>query len=356
VSPDPRASPGRVFDGHNDLLYELAYAGAEWFAGGRDAGHIDLPRLRAADLAAGLFAVFARDPEWRSEWWEPVPTAGGGYRIADLPAISPSVATAEAFAQIDIGWSLLQDYPEDLVLLTTREHLDASLADPRVGIVLHLEGADPIGGDLGELEHFHTAGVRSLGLAWSRPNRFAHGVPFRFPSSPDTGPGLTADGARLVARCQELGIVVDLAHLNERSFWDVAAICEAPLVVSHAAAHALCPSSRNLTDAQLDRIGASGGLVGVNFNVRDLRPDGREDPDTPLELIAEHIEYIASRIGIGHVAFGSDLDGATMPAAFGDVTGFGALLNCLRRRGHDEQAIDKLAHGNWLRVLGATFR
>src|SRR5205085_1330685 len=125
----------------------------------------------------------------------------------------------------------------------------------RVAAILHLEGADPLAPDLSDLESWYARGLRSLGLVWSRGNAFAEGVPFRFPASPDTGPGLTAAGRELVRRCNELGILVDVSHLNEAGFWDVAGSSSSPLVATHSNAHALCASTRNLTDAQLDAIG-----------------------------------------------------------------------------------------------------
>ncbi len=127
------------------------------------------------------------------------------------------------------------------------------------------------------LDVFHAAGLRSLGPVWSRPNAFAHGVPFDFPRGPDTGPGLTAAGKRLVQACNRLGVLVDLSHLNEAGFWDVARISDAPLVATHSCAWALASSPRNLTDAQLDAIRASGGIVGINFHKGFLRADGDAD-------------------------------------------------------------------------------
>ena len=157
--------------------------------------------------------------------------------------------------------------------------------------------------------------------------------PFVWPSSPDTGPGLTDAGHALVRRCAELGIVVDLSHLNEAGFWDVERAELGPLVASHSGAHALCPSSRNLTDQQLDAIGASGGLVGIVFACPFLRPDFADDPDTPLELIARHAAYVAERIGVEHVGLGSDFDGATIPDEVGDVAGIPKVLRRARRSG-----------------------
>ena len=107
--------------------------------------------------------------------------------------------------------------------------------------VLHIEGAEAIDPELEALEVFYAAGLRSLGPVWSRPNVFGHGVPFRFPSSPDTGPGLTDAGKELVRACNRLRIMLDLTHLNEAGFWDVAALTDAPLVATHSNVHALCP-------------------------------------------------------------------------------------------------------------------
>jgi membrane dipeptidase len=191
---------------------------------------------------------------------------------------------------------------------------------------------------------------------WSRATDFGHGVPFISPSSPDTGPGLTTAGEALVRRCAELGILVDLSHLNEAGFWDVAGLDVGPLIASHAAAHALCPTSRNLTDRQLDAIGSSGGLVGIVYACAFLRPDFADDPDTPIELIAEHARYIADRIGVEHVGLGSDFDGTTVPAELGDVAGVPKVLDALRAAGFGNEDVAAIAWDNWRRVLDAWWR
>src|SRR5262249_13192549 len=135
----------------------------------------------------------------------------------------------------------------------------------RVTVIMHMEGAEALSTDLSDLEEWYGRGLRSLGPVWSRPNAFGEGVPFAFPSTPDTGPGLTPAGRNLVNACNRLGILVDCSHLTEAGFWDVASLSLVPLVATHSNAHALCRSSRNLTDAQLDAIGESGGVVGINF-------------------------------------------------------------------------------------------
>jgi membrane dipeptidase len=129
-----------------------------------------------------------------------------------------------------------------------------------------------------------------------------------------------------------------------------------PLVATHSNAHALCPSTRNLTDEQLDAIGASAGVVGVNFGVTFLRADGgRLADETGLDEIVRHVRYLADRIGVDHVAFGSDFDGALLPTALGGVAGLPRLVDALRAAGFDEPAVAKITHENWLRVLDATW-
>jgi membrane dipeptidase len=229
------------------------------------------------------------------------------------------------------------------------------LDGPGLAAVLHLEGAEPIGTGLDELDVLHAAGMRSLGLVWSRPNAFATGVPFAFPGSPDQGPGLTDAGRALVRACAELRIVVDVSHLNARGFWDVAELSDAPLVASHCGAHALCESPRNLTDDQLRAIGERGGLVGINFHVGFLRADGADDADTPVAAIAAHAAHVAEIAGVEAVGLGSDFDGATMPAEVGDVAGLPRVVEALRKAGFAESELELIAHANWRRVLAATW-
>lgn len=202
---------------------------------------------------------------------------------------------------------------------------------------------------------FYAAGLRSLGLVWSRPNIFAQGVPLRFPGTPDIGAGLTEAGERLVRACNQLGVMIDLSHLTEAGFWDVARVSDAPLVATHSNAHALCTHPRNLTDKQLDAIADSGGMVGVNFGVGFLRADGKWDAEsTGLDEIIRHIHYLIDRMGIDHVGFGSDMDGVRVPKSFADVTGLSELIRLLRASGHDDDSLAKICGQNWIDLLRRT--
>jgi membrane dipeptidase len=337
-----------VFDGHNDALLR---ADAPTLAAGYDAGHVDIPRARAGGLAGGIFAVFV---ESANDVFDAIEVGAGGYTVP-LPQPVPHEDALAAAAASAARLFTLEATGAVRVVRSTAD-LDRSLADGRVAAVLHLEGAEAIDRDLSNLDDWYAAGLRSIGPVWSRPNDFGHGVPFRFPSSPDTGPGLTAAGERLVRRCNALGIAVDVSHLNERGFYDVARISSAPLIASHSGAHALCPSSRNLTDEQLAAVATTGGIVGVVFATAFLRVDGANEADTPLRVIVDHVRYIADLAGVDHVGLGSDFDGARIPSELGDVTGLPRLLDALRADGFTEDEVEKIAWGNWRRVLGASWR
>jgi membrane dipeptidase len=347
----PRTGPGSIpiFDGHNDALTSARHAR---LATGASEGHLDLPRMRAGGVRGGIFAVFT---ESREAHVDPQPQSGGGYVRPLSPRVQHPRAAADAAAVAGRLFRLERD--GHLRIARSIADLDAAAGDDGAPLaVLHLEGAEAIDPRLESLDTWYAAGLRSLGPVWSRPNAFAHGVPFVFPSFPDTGPGLTAAGTRLVRRCAELGIAVDLSHMNEAGFWDVAGLDIGPLMVSHAGAHAISPCSRNLTDRQLDAIASSGGVVGVVFACFFLRPDFANDPETPLQQIVAHVRHIADRAGVEHVAFGSDFDGATIPDALGDIAGYPRLLEALAADGFTPTEIRAIAWDNWRRVLDAWWR
>lgn len=133
-------------------------------------------------------------------------------------------------------------------------------------------------------------------------------------------------------------------------------IRSATLVATHSSAHALCPAARNLTDKQLAAVRETGGVVGVNFSVTELRADGYQDADTPLEVVVRHVDYLVDKLGVDGVAFGSDFDGATLPQGLKDVTGFPKLITELRQHGYDDVTLRKLCSENWLSVLRCTWK
>jgi membrane dipeptidase len=345
-----------IFDGHNDALTNPDHAD---LAGGRDGGDLDLPRMREGGVRGGIFAVFTPSPG-EEDHAAPASFGGagdGGYFAEPLAAEASHEAVA-ADATAAAGRLLRLEREGQVRLAREIETVDAAFADEETppAVVLHLEGAEAIDPGLEALDQWYAAGLRSLGPVWSRPNAFATGVQFAFPSSPDIGPGLTDAGRALVARCAELGILVDLSHLNEAGFWDVAGAEPGPLVASHSGAHAVAAASRNLTDEQLDAIGKSDGLVGIVYAAPFIRPDFKDDPDFPLSLIAAHARHVADRIGPRHVGLGSDFDGATMPAALGGVVGMQKLVAALEEAGFEGEELEGVCWRNWRRVLDAWWR
>ena len=349
-----------ILIGHNDTLLNLYLPergeGRTFFTRS-DIGHIDLPRAREGGLGGGFFAIFVppdplTQPLSRAE---PIKTSTG-YEMPLASGIDQSYAQRTTMAMIANLFRLEAESDGQVKVVRTVDELTTCLRDGVLAAILHFEGAEAIDPGLDALEVFYQAGLRSLGIVWSRPNAFANGVPFKFPHSPDTGPGLTDAGRELVRACNRLGIMLDLSHLNEQGFWDVAAFSDAPLVATHSNAHTLCPTTRNLTDKQLDAIKESEGMVGLNFAVTDLREDGWNDADTPLEVMVRHIDYLVEHLGIDCVGLGTDFDGATIPQAIRDVTGLPKLINALRERGYDDAALRKLAYENWIRVPGKTWK
>jgi membrane dipeptidase len=362
----------QIFDGHNDVVSKLlnderararelitegqSSGGRAFFERGTE-GHIDLPRAREGGFAGGLFSIYV-GPDAQAP-----PPAGpilGHHSGIDISIKFPrplelGYAQRTSLAQLGVLFRLQRESQGQLRVARTLSDVQSCFDDGALAAVIHFEGAEAIDPQLDMLEVFYAAGLRSLGPVWSRPNDFGEGVPFLFPHSPDTGPGLTDAGKALVRACNELGILVDLSHMNAKGFWDVEKLSTAPLVASHSNAHALTPTPRNLTDRQLEAIRDSGGVVGVNFAIGFLG-DGRDDPATPISRIVEHFTYLAERMGVDHVGFGADLDGAQIPKAVGDVAGLPRVVDGLRAAGFDDADVQKLTHGNWLRVLGQTWK
>jgi len=347
-----------VFDGHNDILLKLLRLPAEardaaWLEG-NGSGHLDLPRMQRGGFAGGFFAIYIPSPHNGVDYDTLMDTPPYDVALPDLIGAEAAQPTALAMAGILLRMERISGGA--FRVCRSAAEVRAAVAAGTVAAIMHLEGAEPIGPDLDALHAFHAMGLRSLGPVWSRPTIFGHGVPFRFPGSPDTGPGLTDLGRALVRECNALGVMIDLSHLNEAGFNDVAALSDAPLVATHSNAHALTASTRNLTDRQLAMIADSNGMVGLNFATVFLRPDGRQSADMTWDPVLRHMDHLLERLGEDRLGFGSDFDGATVPQGIGDVAGLPALLDALRAHGYSEPLLQKLAHENWLALLDRTLK
>ena len=345
-----------IFDGHNDTLLSIYHPGRKVersFLERSEHGHIDLPRARAGGLGGGFFAIWVPNV-WSRHHPKPkeVRTAQGvemplPHALDQRYALSYTIMLAARLFELEEAGALK--------VVRSAGEIQSCLDAGVLAAILHVEGAEFVDPEFTALEVLYRAGLRSLGLVWSRPNAFGVGVPFHFPGSPDIGPGLTEAGKALVRACNRRRIVVDLSHLNEKGFWDVEQISDAPLIATHSGAHAMSASPRNLTDKQLDAVRASGGMVGVNFHTGFLRADGDSRQETTVGEIVRHVCYMVERMGIDSVGFGSDFDGAEIPAGIGDVAGLPNLIAALRDHGYDDALLGKLAWGNWLSVLRRTW-
>jgi membrane dipeptidase len=361
-----------IFDGHNDTLINLYLperGGGRSFFEESIIGQIDLPRARKGGLTGGIFSIFTPTPQSSVEAGElhGFQFTQSGYKQTLSSAIDPNYARIFTDAVIDLLFELETSAKGEFSVVKGFSDLENNIHKGVFSAVLHFEGAEAIQEDLSNLEAYFEKGLRALGIVWSRPNAFGCGVHFEYPHSPDTGPGLSTAGKNLVKACNQLGILIDLAHLTEKGFWDVSEISTFPLVVSHTDAYALCPSTRNLTDRQIDAVGESGGVIGINFEPANTSFDGnlvgklpmeslvQQINQAPISQIVKHIDYVVQRIGIDGVAFGSDFDGADMPTELKDASGLPKLIAELSRFGYKEQDIEKIAYKNWLRVLKQTW-
>ncbi len=339
-----------VFDGHNDTLLRLEMARAAGkpisFMNGDDSLHIDLPKAKQGSLAGGLFAMFV----------PPKQEPGQTLKFEDMQRpIDQAHALKETLAMVSCAYRLERESEGAVRICRSSSELDMALQDNVVALMLHIEGAEAIDANFDALEVLYAAGLRSIGPVWSRNNIFAHGVPFDFPGSPDQGPGLTDLGREFVRCCNKMHILIDMSHLNEAGFWDIAKLSTDPLVATHSNVHALSPSPRNLTDRQLDAIAESQGVVGLNYAVGFLRDDGQKyETDTPISLMLAHLDHLLTKLGEEGVALGSDFDGATVPAGIGSAAGNPILIQAMLDHGYGEALVKKIAYQNWLSLLKRT--
>lgn len=335
--------PQKIFDGHNDILLKLLDEckadPVKGFFTPRDGQHIDLQSAQQGGFAGGLFAMFIP------------PEDGKTYEKAP----SQTYAIGETNKMIRLLRDIQEASDGQVKICKSVDEIEDAFASNQMAPVLHIEGAEAVMPDLSNLENLYKEGLRSLGPVWSRENDFAYGVPFKFPASPDTGPGLKEAGVELVKACNELGIAIDLSHINEKGFWDVAKHSDKPLIASHSNAHALCQSTRNLLDTQLDAIKESGGIAGLNFGTIFLNPKGVADSGVPLSTMVDQVRYMVDKMGIDHVGLGSDYDGTGVPTEVDSTAKLPNLVNALSASGFSQEEMDKITHKNWFRVLRETW-
>ena len=349
----------KIFDGHNDVLFRLFLKNKsdvhEDFLLGDNEGHLDLPRIDQAGFSGGFFAIYVPSQEQKIKSAdEPIrydDMKNDSYELPLPNLVDVSIAFPIVLAKIKILKNIEKKSKGKVKICKNAKDLTESILSKQLSVIMHIEGAEAIGDNLENLDTLYDLGLRSIGPVWSRPTIFAHGVPFKFPSTPDTGEGLTNIGKELIKECNRLKMIIDLSHLNEKGFWDIAKISKSPLVATHSNAHSICRHTRNLTDKQLDAIKDTDGMVGVNFAPAFLRPDGKMLADTNLEIIIRHFDYLIEHLGEDRVGFGSDFDGALMPNQIKDVTDLDKIRLLMKNHGYNQELMNKLCQDNWINLI-----
>ena len=346
----------QIFDGHNDVLFRLYLKNKinahEDFLQGDNEGHLDLPRMEEAGFRGGFFAIYVPSPEAKVDSSDkPIrydEMEKDEYSIPLPDLIGSDQALPVVIRKISLLSQIEKHSQGKVKICTSGSDLEKSFQERSLSVLMHIEGAECIDDNFYNLEALYRSGLRSIGPVWSRPTIFGEGVPFAFPDTPDTGKGLTNKGIELIKYCNDLKIIVDNSHLNEKGFWDIAKHSHNPLVATHSNAHQLCPHTRNLTNKQLDAIKETKGMVGVNFAPAFLRPDGKMIAETNIQIVVDHFKYFIDYLGEDCVGLGSDFDGAMMPQDLSSVLGMKKLINLMTDQGFDDHLMKKLCHQNWI--------
>jgi membrane dipeptidase len=297
---------------------------------------VDIAKMQAGSIDLQVFASYTSG----------YAKAGGGQDF--------NRANSRLLALINgVKWTLRKNLQ---TLLPIERHEDIGLAvqSGKIGIMASIEGAysfdDATGVEL--LRQYSDLGIRMLALTWNYSNALGEGVDETYRDGKSSSGGLTALGRSVIAEMNKLGIIVDVSHLNEATFWDVMAVSSAPVIASHSSAYQLCRHVRNLNDSQIQAIAAAGGVIHVNFH----RPFLSADPDSvTIDTLIDHIDHIVDLVGIDFVGLGSDFDGATMPQGLEDASKVPLITRELVSRGYSAEEIKKILGGNASRLFRKVF-
>jgi membrane dipeptidase len=315
-----------VIDAHCDALLAVIGKsqipddlGRRNFLVRNEKSHIDLPKLLEGGVICQFMALFTED--------EDLPDAYS-YTNRVIGEFETIVAASKgAFFPVLKG-----------------SDLDKAFPGKKVGALLSIEGAEALEGRLEALDEFYARGVRALGLSWNRRNPFARGV------RAEGTDGLSALGVELVAKMETKGMIVDVSHLSDQAFDDLAAVARRPFIASHSNSRRLNDHPRNLTDAQIRRIADVGGAVGSVFVPNFV---AKSPTKSFLDHLVDHVDAIVAAGGIECAALGSDFDGyrGVEGHVVADASEFPLVADALLRRGYSQDSVDKIMWKNWYRVI-----
>ena len=301
-----------IVDSHNDTIIAHKRLGIS-LKMRTDKTQVDLPRLREAGVNVSFFAV-------------DVTLAIKNYLTYALDAFG--------FFEKD-----LESSKDEVLIIGTEKDLFETLRKGNLAVILAIENSDAVEGSLNILRMLFKLGVRSIGLTHNPRSLAADGV-----GESRTGGGLTNFGVQLIEEMNNLGILVDLAHISEKGFWDALEVSRKPVIVSHGNCKALCDHRRNLTDEQIRGLASKRGVIGVTFV-----PAFVDEKKPSISRLIDHIDHIVDIAGVDYVGIGSDFDGGG--TLLKDVTELPKITENLLERGYAEKEVKKILGGNFLRVL-----
>ncbi len=308
-----------IVDAHCDTVGFFCHEDSDYdFLACNNQHHIDLPRLKESGIILQFFALYITD--------EYKPTGSLSYCLRLL----------------DSYYRTMEQCPNELQTIYTATDLNNTLNSPRVAALLSIEGGEALEGELAVLRMLFRLGIRAIGLTWNQQNQLATGIGEDKPQE-----GLTAFGNQVIREVNSLGMLVDLAHINRQGFFDALKISSAPVVVSHANARAICDHPRNLSDDQLRALRDIDGVIGMS-----CCPDFVDSTHPSMDKLLDHFVHVAEVAGVDHLGIGADFDGIQdVITGLEDVTGLPLLAEGLSQRGFNREEIDKITHGNFIRVL-----
>lgn len=361
-----------VIDTHNDILTTAVDKSYLFDTDLKGKTHSDLARWKKGGLDVQVFSV----------WCD------GTY--------GPGKAFARANQEIDTLYATIQRNPGKIAMVASPDEITANLKAKKISALIGVEGGHMIEDNLDNLDSLYRRGTRYMTLTWNNSNTWATSAmeeTRRGDSLPHKG--LTDFGKQVVKRMNELGMIVDISHVGEQTFWDVISTTTKPIIASHSCAHAICPVFRNLKDDQIRAIAKNGGVIHLNFfsgfidsnfNARNRAfnrahraerdsmralvtddyyveeylfakyPDEVKDLRPPLSLLLDHLDYIVKLAGIDHIGLGSDFDGiSSAPQQLDDVTSYPLITAALRKRGYSKKDIKKILGENFIRVWKAQY-
>jgi len=310
-----------IVDGHCDTLTALLKQNRT-FDEKSASGQLDLPRMRVGGINVQFFAAFIA-PKFKD------------------------IAIKRCLQLIDIFYAqILQDQNIIELALNTEEIFRVTRTG-KIAALLSIEGGEALSGDLALLRTYYRLGVRSLTLTWNGRNELGDGLG----EGPSAG-GLSSFGKSVVLAMNELGMLIDVAHLSTKGFWQVAETSSAPFAATHANSRAVCDHPRNLDDTQIEYLATHGGIIGLTFV-----PEFVDQHNPCLETFIKHIDHIASRFGTDCIGLGSDFDGMDqVTPGLHNATCALLLADELIKHDYSDEQINGIMGGNWLRLLGRVLK